>query len=208
MKPLFIVFEGIDRSGKSTQINLLKEKIEKHGPEVIIESEPTNSPVGKMIQEVMTGKITLANESLAALFLADRLEHISNPINGLNQKLKNGYNIISSRYYFSSYAFQSDAVPLKWLEESGELCKSILKADLTFYLNIDPELSYERIIKRGKQVELFENKEKLVKTHNQYLNAFELYGRDENIFIINAEKSIQEIHSEIWSIVESKLGNA
>lgn len=205
MKPLFVVFEGIDGSGKSTQINLLKEMFEKHGREVLVESEPTNNPVGKMIQEVMTGKVILANESIAALFLADRLEHISNPINGLNQKLKNGYNIIASRYYFSSYAFQSDAVPLKWLVESNELCKSILKADFTFYLNIDPNLSFERVIKRGKHLELFETREKLITTHNQYLKAFDLYGYDENIFIVNAENSIQEIHSEIWSIVKSKL---
>ena len=115
MEPIFIVFEGIDGSGKSTQINLLKEMFEKHGWEVLLESEPTNNPVGKLIQDVMTGKITFTNESIATLFLADRLEHISNPINGLNQKLKNGYNIIASRYYFSSYAFQSDAVPLNWL---------------------------------------------------------------------------------------------
>lgn len=206
MEPLFIVFEGIDGSGKSTQINLLKEMFEKYGREVLVESEPTNNPVGKLIQDVMAGKITLANKSIAALFLADRLEHISNPINGLNQKLKNGYNIIASRYYFSSYAFQSDAVPLKWLVESNELCKSLLKADFTFYLNIDPNLSFERVIKRGKHLELFETREKLITTHNQYLKAFELYGNDENIFIFNAENSIQEIHSDIWSIVKSKLG--
>ncbi|OFX58611.1 MAG: dTMP kinase [Bacteroidetes bacterium GWB2_41_8] len=205
MKSLFIVFEGIDGSGKSTQINLLKQKFENRGLGVLIESEPTNNPVGEMIQDVMTGKITLANESIAALFLADRLEHITNPINGLNEKLANGNNIIASRYYFSSYAFQSDAVPLKWLVESNELCKSLLKADLTFYLNIDPEQSYERVKKRGKQLELFETREKLIKTHNQYLKAFDLYGHDENIFIINAGNSIQKIHSDIWSIVKSKL---
>jgi dTMP kinase len=205
MEPLFIVFEGIDGSGKSTQINLLKQEFENRGLEVLVESEPTDNPVGGMIQNVMTGKITLAKESIAALFLADRLEHIINPVNGLNQKLKNGYNIIASRYYFSSYAFQSDAVPLKWLVESNELCKSLLKADLTFYLNIDPDQSYERVIKRGKQLELFETREKLVKTHNQYLKAFDLYGHDENIFIINAGNSIQGIHSDIWYIVKSKL---
>lgn len=201
MKPLYIVFEGIDGSGKSTQIDLLKRAFDDYGLKVNIESEPTNSPVGKMIQDVMTGKVILANESIAALFLADRLEHISNPVNGLNEKLKNGYNIVASRYYFSSYAFQSDAVPLKWLIESNELCKSLLKADFTFYLNIDPNLSYERVIKRGKQLELFETKEKLIRTHNQYLKAFDLYGYDENIFIINAENSIQKIHSDIMNVV-------
>jgi dTMP kinase len=205
MKSLYIVFEGIDGSGKSTQINLLKQRLENRGLEVLVESEPTNNPVGEMIQDVMTGKITLSSESIAALFLADRLEHILNPINGLNQKLKNGYNIIASRYYFSSYAFQSDAVPLKWLIESNELCKSLLKADLTFYLNIDPDQSYERVIKRGKQLELFETREKLIKTHNQYLKALDLYGHDENIIIINAGNSIQKIRSDIWSNVSKKL---
>lgn len=203
--PLFIVFEGIDGSGKTTHIELLKEKFDSQHLNVIVESEPSNGPIGSLIQKIMKGKIETDDSAIAALFLADRLNHINHPLIGLKKRLADGFNVLCSRYYFSNYAFQSETVPLQWLVDCNSLCKSFLKPDLIFYLNVDPVKSYERILNRGKQIEIYEHLDKLVKTHKQYLKAFKEYGGDENIFLINGDNSIGNIHDEIWSLTKQKL---
>src|SRR6185295_4626013 len=105
---LFIVIEGVDGSGKSTQIELLKQKFIERGLKIMDTHEPSNGPVGMLIRNIMVGRIQTDQSTIASLFLADRLDHINNPINGMKKRLNEGYNIICSRYYFSSYAFQSE----------------------------------------------------------------------------------------------------
>ena len=204
-RPLFIVFEGLDGSGKTTQIKLLKEKFETSGLKVTDTHEPTDGPVGMMIRNVMRGRIQMDQPSLAALFLADRLDHINNPIDGMKARMEEGFNIICSRYYFSNYAFQSEFVPPEWLVQCNSLCKTYLKPDLIFYLDVDPAECNERISKSRVNIEIYENLEKLVKTHTQFLEAFEQYGRDENIHIIKGRKSIEETHRVIWDITKKQI---
>ena len=203
--PLFIVFEGLDGSGKTTQIKLLKEKFKSSGLKVTDTHEPTDGPVGMMIRNVMRRRIQMDQPTLAALFLADRLDHINNPMDGMKTRLEQGFNIICSRYYFSNYAFQSEFVPVDWLAECNSLCKNYLKPDLIFYLDVDPAVCNERINTGRVNVEIYENLEKLVKTHTQFLKAFEQYGKDENIHIIRGKKSIEDTHRDIWNITKKQI---
>lgn len=207
-KPLFIVFEGIDGSGKTTQINLLKDKFEETQRKAAIESEPTNGEIGILIQKILKGGLEIDEPSISALFLADRLNHINKP-NGLKQKLSQGFNVICSRYYFSNYAFQSENVPFQWLVDCNSLCKTYLKPDIIFYLDVDPLKCYERIIKRGKDIEIYENSKKLERTHRKYLQAFNHFANEENIFIINGDKKMEDINKKIWELTlnEIKLKN-
>ena len=204
-RPLFIVIEGIDGSGKTTQIELLKDNFKKRELKALDTHEPSDGPVGMLIQNIMKGRLQTDPSTLATLFTADRLDHINNPINGIKKRLKEGYNVICSRYYFSNYAFQSEYVPIKWLIDINSLCKSYIKPDIIFYLNVDPVECNKRITKGRVDIEMYENLEKLTKTHNAFLQHFEEYGHDENIHIIDGNQSLEEVSNQIWNISEKLL---
>ncbi|HBA96917.1 MAG TPA: dTMP kinase, partial [Lachnospiraceae bacterium] len=111
----FIVFEGIDGSGKTTQIDLLKKHIEENGFICYKTKEPTDGPVGSLLRQCLAGSVQTDEMTLAALFAADRLDHILNNQNGLLKKLDEGISVISDRYILSTYAYQSVRVPLDWV---------------------------------------------------------------------------------------------
>ncbi|MEO8109369.1 MAG: dTMP kinase [Ginsengibacter sp.] len=201
--PIFIVIEGVDGSGKSTQIELLKHKFMESGLKIMDTHEPSNGPIGMLIRNIMIGRIQTDQSTIASLFLADRLDHINNPINGMKKRLSEGYNIISSRYYFSSYAFQSEYVPIEWIVNCNSLCKEYLKPDIIFYLNVDPVTCSTRLAKNRIGAEIYENLEKIIKANNEFLNAFEKYGKDENIFIIDGNQSIDAIQKNMWDNIAS-----
>ena len=105
-KNLFLAFEGIDGSGKSTQSKLLAEKLKEKGLNVYHTTEPTDSPIGAMIRKIFRHEMEADHRTIAGLYVADRLDHLTNSKNGLIKKLEEGYIVISDRYYFSSYAYQ------------------------------------------------------------------------------------------------------
>ena len=111
----FIAFEGIDGSGKSTQIGLLAERLKKEGVCCYTTMEPTNAPVGSLVRQVMTGRIRMDNKAIAALFAADRLDHLLNEVDGIASKIEEGTTVLTDRYYFSSYAYHSVDVPMEWV---------------------------------------------------------------------------------------------
>ena len=114
MKPLFIVLEGIDKSGKTTQAEFLKDYLIEHGNLAIVSSEPTNSSIGKLIRKGMQNQFfsikdkTKFDEQMAYLFAADRHHHLYNNIDGVFKLIQqDNYTVISTRYYFSSLAYNS-----------------------------------------------------------------------------------------------------
>src|SRR5258705_6074651 len=95
----FIAFEGIDGSGKSTQAKLLSEKLLKTGYKIYSTFEPTDGPIGSMIRKIFKREIEADHKTIAALYLADRLEHLLNKTNGILKQMEEGYNIVCDRYY-------------------------------------------------------------------------------------------------------------
>ena len=110
MKPLFIVFEGIDGSGKTTQAEQLKCYWINQGDRAVISSEPTEGMIGKLIRKAMQDKLLLNqhgvtfDEQMAYLFAADRHYHLFNELDGVYQLLRSDIHVLSTRYYFSSLA--------------------------------------------------------------------------------------------------------
>ncbi len=194
----FIVFEGIDGSGKGTQVSLLKKRLEEEGFPVCRAAEPNDSPIGSLIHQIMIGRIRTTNDVIAALFAADRLDHIQNETNGLLQFLKKGINVLEDRYYFSSYAYQSVDMPMEWIMNANEPCERLLRADMTLFIDISPERAMERIENNRVTKELFEERERLVRTRDRYLEAFELRRDRERIVIIDGDRDAGEIAADIW----------
>ena len=198
----FIAFEGIDGSGKGTQIRKLKKKLEKGGFPVFRTAEPNDSPIGNLIHQIMIGRVKTTNDVIAALFVADRLDHIENDVNGLLKFLNQGINVITDRYYFSSYAYQSVDLPMDWIINANRPAAELLRPDVTVFIDVDPQVTMERIEKNRMTKELFEQTDRLIETRKRYFEAFEKLKDTEKILVVNGDRDPDEIAEEIWE----KLG--
>ena len=198
-KNLFIAFEGIDGSGKSTQVRLLKEKLEQAGQKVHVTCEPTGSPMGKIIRDIFNHKMEADHRTIAALFVADRLHHILNKTDGMLKMLAEGYTVITDRYYLSSYAYQSAHVDLDWVMQANSLSAKLLKPDLNIYIDITPEQSIERLKKGRETIELYETLDNLKKVHDKYFEVMAILKGKEKVFVTNGNRTPDIISQEIWT---------
>ena len=185
---MYIVFEGIDGAGKSTQIQLLKEWLEANGFVVETLVEPTDSEVGKLIRRILQRPD--ANDEdvqrvLALLFAADRM-FIMDKLND-DSKI-----IISDRSFISSLAYQE---PLEWVEEINKYAKW---PDLLILLDLDVKKSVART--SGKDT--FENEEFLTGVRDNYLNLVKNYEHQ----IIDANNGVNKVSSDIKKAVAPYLG--
>jgi|SRR6185436_11950091 len=200
-KNLFIAFEGIDGSGKSTQVKLLSYNLKNAGHKVYLTCEPTESPIGKLIRDIFNHKMEADHRTIAGLFIADRLNHLLDKENGILKKLEDGYTVITDRYYFSSYAYQGTHMPLEWVIEANSLSANLLRPDLNIYIDISPEASIERLTNDRNSIELYETVENLQNVRNKYKEAFEILKLSENIFSLDGNRAPHIIASEIWNEV-------
>jgi dTMP kinase len=197
-KNLFIALEGIDGSGKSTQVKLLKEKLEQAGLKVYTTCEPTDSPIGKMIRDIFSHKMEADHRVIAGLFVADRLDHLLNKTNGILKKLEEGYTVITDRYYLSSYAYQSTHMNLDWVIGANSLSADLLRPDLNIYIDISAEVSIDRLNKGRTSIELYETLENLQNVRTKYFEVMDRLKAKEKIVIIKGETSPDTIAGEIW----------
>lgn len=193
-KGLFVVFEGVDGGGKSTQIKMLSDFFEGKGYEVEQHMEPTHEVIGQLIWDYMNGKDrSFSPETEALLFAADRIEHGK----GIKKALNEGKIVISDRYKHSSLAYQGAAgVDSEWMQN---LNKHALNPDLVILLDIDPDKSLERVADRAKTV--FEKNEYLKKVRAEYLR----YAEMGELIVVDATQSIEKVHEDIVEQVKSLL---
>jgi len=191
-KGFFIVFEGVDGSGKTTQIEMLRDFFEGKGYKVNLTKEPTEGLIGNLIWEYMKSKDrSLAPETEALLFAADRLEHGK----WIRETLENGEIVISDRYLHSSLAYQGAAgVELDLIRS---LNRRAFKPDMVILLDINPDSSLERVTYRDRTV--FEENTYLKTVRELYLK---FAGMGEMI-IIDASQDINEVQREIREYIET-----
>lgn len=160
----FLVLEGIDGSGTTTQIELLARALEGRGFRVCATREPTPGPVGRLLREALGRKlvdsvseapVALDWATLALLFAADRVDHVRRTI---EPALARGEVVLSDRYVLSSYLYQSLTSPLgeaaiPWLREINA---QALRPRATLVLGIDPDVAEARRRARGGDPELYE----------------------------------------------------
>lgn len=199
----FIVFEGTDGSGKSTQLRLLTQYLESRGVQTFLTREPTDSPFGAMLRSCLTRKIDTDEYTIAALFAADRLDHIKNSENGILKKLEAGINVFCDRYYFSSFAYNGSFVPLDWVEKINEPARKLLKPDLTVFIDIDAEYAMGRVARRG-ETERYETVERQKKIRQNYFDLFARFP-DERVAIVKSREDKNETQSAVRAAVEEVL---
>jgi len=186
----FIVVEGLDGSGKSSQVDLVVDLLKKSGKEVILTKEPTmDSEAGRKIKQALRKEIVVEPMELQKLYVQDRKEHLENKV---IPALKEGKFVVSSRYAFSTFAYgYSDGLNVDELVEMNE---GFLLPDLTVIVDVDPESCVKRIEGRGEPKELFEQKEKLTRVNEIYKRLPAMF---DNVVIINGERPISEVFEDI-----------
>ena len=200
-KGIFIAFEGIDGSGKSTQIQLLAEKIKEKGLRCYQTCEPSGGPVGSLTRQILSGRMKADPRVIAAMFAADRLDHLLNEKDGIVKKIEDGICVITDRYYFSSYAYHSVDVPMDWVIKLNEESAKVLRPDLNVYIDIDVDTAMERINKNRFHTELFEKKSYLEKVRENYIIAFSNIS-GERFLSIPGNQPPEKIAELIWTEIE------
>ncbi len=193
----FISLEGIDGSGKTTQVNYIKELIEKSGKEVVVTREPGGTVIAESIRNILlntTEKISSKMEII--LNFAARQDHIDKII---KPAIQNGSIVLSDRYVDSTYAYQvhGRGMDINFVNMMRQhVCNDVMP-DITFYFDIPVEKAMARI-SADRKLDRFE-KEKIdfhLRVRDGYLKhyAYEVHGR---VVIIDATKSIEEIQGII-----------
>ncbi len=200
---LFIVFEGIDSSGKTTQAELLKKYFLAQQEQVVISSEPSTGIIGNLIRQALKQRIIfsrdrhLFDEQMAYLFAADRHDHLYNDIDGVFKLIQDNYHVIGTRYYFSSLAYNCES------KEKFAFIKKLNarfpNPDLTIYIDIPVEVSLSRLQERSLK-EVYETKHKLTKVREQYQQIFAEY--DGKAIAIDGTQKVEEIHQQIVEFIQ------
>ncbi|MBE6685848.1 MAG: dTMP kinase [Ruminococcaceae bacterium] len=198
-KNAFIAFEGTDGSGKSTQIALLANALEEAGIRVALTKEPTDADIGKLLRSYLKGERITDHRAIAPLFAADRLDHITAE-GGILDLLSKGNTVLCDRYYLSSYAYQGLNCDIDWVIEVNRKARELARPDLHIFLDLPCEISMERVKNRG-ETEIFEQLEQQKRIRDNFYMLFEKLKDEENILIIDASRSPEEIAKEIRSKV-------
>ena len=189
-KRLFIVFEGLDGSGLSTQAKLLYKHLSKKNL-VLLTKEPSNSTVGKLIRTELK-KSHVNHRWLQLLYVTDRKEHVSKVI---LPALNHEKIVICDRYVLSSLAFGSIKTKLDYLKK---LNSSFPKPDITLLLKVPAKICVKRIKKTRGSFELFEH-EKTLK--NVWYTYQELAKKDKTIVIIDGARSKKEVFKTVKEVL-------
>ena len=200
-KGRFIVFEGIDGSGKTTQAQLLAAFLRKEGFEVVLTAEPTDLPSGKELRLALSGKQKKSECEMAALFVLDRIAHNNDAKNGLRALVENGAYVICDRYYYSTLAYQGMSTDYAWVRSMNLSCPDIMKPDLCIYLDLTPKQSLERIRRGRESTEIYETEEILTRVRDTFMNVIDDLKTTDNIAIVNAYRPADEIAVEICGLV-------
>jgi len=199
-KNLFIAFEGIDGSGKSTQVQKLSDWLTRQGHRVYTTCEPTDSRIGKMIRDIFNHRMEGDQRVIAALFAADRLNHLLHSQDGIIRKLEEGYTVITDRYYFSSYAYHTvHGIDMDWVIDLNRVSADLLKPDLNIYIDIAPEKSMERLIIGRTTMEMYETLDNLKAVQEKYFEAFQRMKDKENICFIDGSQAEEQVAIDIQS---------
>ena len=195
----FIVIEGLNGCGKTTQIKLLKDLLIKKKMGVTTTKEPTlNSAAGRKARDILTKKCSASPSELQKFFCEDRKAHLKNLV---IPALKKGEIVISDRYFFSTFAFGGLDLSMDWLIKLND---KFLLPDLVFFLKTKPGICLERIACRGTKKRIFEKEKKMGQVWQNYTI---LSRRFKNIHIINGERSIKKISTDIIKIINKKIMN-
>ncbi len=193
---LFIVLEGVDGAGSTTQTRLLRDSLRQKGYRAIATKEPTEGQIGRLIREYLRSSVAHSGID-ALLFAADRIEHLETVV---KPALSRGEHVICDRYLESTLAYQAaEGIEVEWLEA---LNKFAIKPDHVIILDINPAASLNRKYIRIR--ERFENIEFLKGVRQNFMKRAASQGYD----LVDAEKPLMQVHEAVKRIVLPRIEGA
>ncbi len=162
---MFIVFEGLDGAGTTTQLHRLHGSLLRRGLRVDATSEPTNGPIGRVLRDAIEGRIALDGVTQALAFAADRADHAFGS-EGIVAALRDGRSVLCDRYLASGLAYQASlGVDLAWLTAINS---RVVRPDVTIFIDTPVAVCSARIAARGGGAELFEDERFLATVRDRY----------------------------------------
>ena len=196
----FIVLEGIDGSGTTTQAARLVASLRASGHAVVATREPSDGPIGVVLRQALTRRLAgLSDRALALLFAADRLDHLASVV---EPALAEGKVVVSDRYVLSSLAYQGMRMPLGWVETLNAAARP---ADLTLYLEVDPRTAARRRQGRGGTEELFDADEVQRAVARAYGRVVRKHTRAQRVVRVDGRAAADEVAREILARVQAVL---
>lgn len=207
-KGQYIVLEGIDGSGKTTQIERLYEHFTSQGKEVIRTREPRKDEglIGELIQKILNGKTTVPSIAIQYLFSADRGMHHAELI---EPALKEGKIVISDRCFWSAVPYgvldlkeDFDSNTAKYIQVSQSILSmyhQFLVPDITFYLDIPIERAMDRLSKKPHVKEIYEEEKKILKAKEGYEWLLKEFPKE--FKVIDGARPVEEVTEEIIAMI-------
>ena len=197
----FIVLEGLDGAGTTTQLSLLAGAFRDAGMPVHATFEPTDNQVGLLIRRILAREIAVSAGTMARLFVADRFEHLNDPGNGILSRLDRGEYVICDRYLFSSLAYQSLGCGY---ETVRDLNASFPLPGVCVFLDVPPEECQKRMHGRA-QVELYDElriQQGILANYELAFREFEEAGG--TLLRVDGKLPKERLLSEIWSFLRKR----
>lgn len=191
---VFFVLEGIDGAGTTTQLERISKTLRDEGYRVTTTRQPSDGPIGTMIRQALTGRLSLPNgagplnaQTMALLFAADRVDHLEAQI---IPALERGDIVICDRYVLSSIAYQGLTLPPGWVSDINAFAAT---PDLTLFIEVDPSVAAERRAARGGAQELYEDEEKQKEIARDYKTHVAIRSKSEKIVRLDGAKSPEKV---------------
>lgn len=190
----FLALEGIDGSGTTTIGRMLEQELKSKGIMSYYTFEPTSGPIGSLIKNILARRIVMNRDgekedfdqiSVALLFAADRIDHLKNEVEPL---LKKGYVVISDRYKYSSYAYQSLFAEDRWVKEINRYS---IDPDMLIFLDVDVKTGISRVGMRGNKREIYEREDLLRRIRSNYLREIKdcKFAK-----VVDANRTLDEVY--------------
>ncbi len=201
----FISFEGGDGAGKSTQLSLLSGDLEALGRRVILTREPGGTRLSEQIRSwVLHESGALCKQAELLLIFAARAQHISEVI---RPALLRGDWVLCDRFTDASYAYQGGGrgIPVEFIQQIEAVSTEGVRPDLTLLLDLPVIQGIERSVDRGQGSDRFEEQDLEFKQRVRQAYLDRQSGEPDRIRIINATKSVESVHTQIWDLVSNLI---
>lgn len=201
----FVVFEGIDTAVLTDQASRLATWLRSEGLPVVTTREPTDGPIGAQIRLVQNGRLTVDQLTLAALYLADRMDHLYRAEGGILSDLVENNYVVCTHYLLSAYVYQSDVASFEWLRQINQLCRW---PDLMIFIDTPVESVLRQLVKREgyKAEELERQRATLENERDSYLQVIEQCGAEgDEVIRIDGNQPAATIHRQCRDLIE-RLG--
>jgi dTMP kinase len=202
-RPLFVVLEGIDGSGTTTQTERLVEFLRQRGRQAQATREPSGGPVGRLLREILHGGHAprpgeaMGGRTMALLFAADRLDHLQREIEPL---LAAGCDVVSDRYLLSSLAYQAEEADRAWV---ADLARGVRAPDVTILLDVPMEVAARRRAAAGRPLERYDADSVQARVAANYR---ELARRHPGVQVLDGSGDVDSVTRSLCGLVETLLG--